>query len=261
MKLYKSPSSVFILVTIAIVLSNTGIVNAMYDPHLGQFTSRDPVAGKFKEPLTLHKYLYCINDPINSVDPAGEWAISRGLGISVSLGTALPNVFNAQFGRISISIGQVFGLTDDLEFFGGTFFKISFQIAPTLSIGPNKKDRKPLAYFVGIHNQYHEDLNSIEEFMGNERGVVPQKSRIPNSYFSYQGKGPGLEFGLPGGVRFNPFDFRSPKQVIKTKKGKNFLTQFLKFHIRGNIKGGTFTWVNSPVTIGPVSSKYRSMPY
>ena len=72
MKLYKSPSSVLILVTIVIVLSNTGIVNALYVPHLGQFTSRDPVAGKFKEPLTLHRYLYCINDPINRIDPSGE---------------------------------------------------------------------------------------------------------------------------------------------------------------------------------------------
>jgi len=41
----------------------------MYDPHIGRFTSRDPVAGKFKEPLTLHVYLYCLNDPVNKVDP------------------------------------------------------------------------------------------------------------------------------------------------------------------------------------------------
>ncbi|MHC4755803.1 MAG: RHS repeat-associated core domain-containing protein, partial [Planctomycetota bacterium] len=41
----------------------------MYDPKIGRFTSRDPVLGDFKEPLTLHKYLYCINDPINRIDP------------------------------------------------------------------------------------------------------------------------------------------------------------------------------------------------
>ena len=43
----------------------------MYDPHIGRFTSRDPVTGKFEEPLTLHKYLYCINDPMNRIDPWG----------------------------------------------------------------------------------------------------------------------------------------------------------------------------------------------
>lgn len=45
----------------------------MYNPHIGRFTSRDPVAGKFKEPLTLHRYLYCINDPVNMVDPEGRF--------------------------------------------------------------------------------------------------------------------------------------------------------------------------------------------
>lgn len=43
-----------------------------YDPHIARFTARDPIEGDFKEPLTLHMYLYCINDPINKADPLGE---------------------------------------------------------------------------------------------------------------------------------------------------------------------------------------------
>ena len=42
-----------------------------YDPALFRFTSRDPVFGQFKEPITLHKYLYCLNEPVNRVDPLG----------------------------------------------------------------------------------------------------------------------------------------------------------------------------------------------
>jgi len=45
----------------------------MYDPVLMRFTSRDPVKGKFRNPLTLHKYLYCGNDPINRTDPDGRF--------------------------------------------------------------------------------------------------------------------------------------------------------------------------------------------
>jgi RHS repeat-associated protein len=45
----------------------------MYDPYLGRFTSLDPIRGRFVEPLTLHKYLYCNNDPINNTDPSGEF--------------------------------------------------------------------------------------------------------------------------------------------------------------------------------------------
>jgi len=44
-----------------------------YDPVLGRFTSRDPVEGDYQEPMTLHKYLYCLNNPINKTDPSGEF--------------------------------------------------------------------------------------------------------------------------------------------------------------------------------------------
>ena len=49
-----------------------------YDPVLARFTSRDPVESGFKEPMTLHKYLYCENDPVNRSDPSGElWGAVR----------------------------------------------------------------------------------------------------------------------------------------------------------------------------------------
>lgn len=38
-----------------------------------RFMTRDPVRGSFREPMTLHSYLYCLNDPINKVDPSGEF--------------------------------------------------------------------------------------------------------------------------------------------------------------------------------------------
>ena len=44
-----------------------------YDPHIARFTARDPIFGQFEEPLTLHAYLYCGNDPLNYVDPSGLW--------------------------------------------------------------------------------------------------------------------------------------------------------------------------------------------
>ncbi|UCG50035.1 MAG: hypothetical protein JSU94_09665 [Phycisphaerales bacterium] len=34
-----------------------------YNPHIARFTSRDPVTGSLREPLTLHKYLYCLAAP------------------------------------------------------------------------------------------------------------------------------------------------------------------------------------------------------
>jgi RHS repeat-associated protein len=53
----------------------------MYEPHIGRFTTRDPVFGDFKEPLTLHKYLYCGNDPVNRWDLWGLYYTIPGAGL------------------------------------------------------------------------------------------------------------------------------------------------------------------------------------
>lgn len=58
-----------------------------YDPHIARFTARDPVFGKFQEPFTLHKYLYCENDPVNHIDPKGRFAWD--LANSILTGAAL----------------------------------------------------------------------------------------------------------------------------------------------------------------------------
>jgi len=47
------------------------LVARMYDPVLMRFTARDPVKSRFSRPLSLHKYLYCENDPLNRIDPRG----------------------------------------------------------------------------------------------------------------------------------------------------------------------------------------------
>ena len=42
-----------------------------YDLQTMRFTGRDPIPGKFENPLILNVYLYCLNDPINLVDLTG----------------------------------------------------------------------------------------------------------------------------------------------------------------------------------------------
>jgi RHS repeat-associated protein len=53
-------------------------VNRYYKPELMRFTSYDSVMGKFEEPLSLHRYLYCENDPINRFDPLGLFYLPYG---------------------------------------------------------------------------------------------------------------------------------------------------------------------------------------
>ena len=42
-----------------------------YDPTVGRFLQPDPWLGDIYEPLTLNAYGYCVNDPIQLVDPDG----------------------------------------------------------------------------------------------------------------------------------------------------------------------------------------------
>ena len=48
-----------------------------YDPYLCRFTSRDLMGEKFAEPLTLHRCLYCINDPISRIDLTGGFGVPQ----------------------------------------------------------------------------------------------------------------------------------------------------------------------------------------
>ena len=52
----------------------------MYDPYLARFTTYDPIFGKFEQPLSLHKYLYCENEPISRIDPWGLFFHPSGNG-------------------------------------------------------------------------------------------------------------------------------------------------------------------------------------
>lgn len=65
-----------------------------YDPVLMRFTSRDPISGKFKEPATLHKYLYCMNNSINKIDPSGKQPDEYDWGVLDGTFEEMLNVYN-----------------------------------------------------------------------------------------------------------------------------------------------------------------------
>jgi RHS repeat-associated protein len=46
-------------------------VRVYLNPHTGRFWTMDTTEGDNEEPLSLHKYLYCQNNPVNMVDPDG----------------------------------------------------------------------------------------------------------------------------------------------------------------------------------------------
>ena len=59
-----------------------------YDAEIGRFLCEDPVLGSLANPLTLNRYSYCGDDPINLADPSGEFAFIPIL-IGIILGSAI----------------------------------------------------------------------------------------------------------------------------------------------------------------------------
>jgi RHS repeat-associated protein len=60
-----------------------------YDPAVGRFLQQDPWLGSLYAPLTLNAYGYCVNDPVNAVDPDGRQiknATQAGVGSAMIVG-------------------------------------------------------------------------------------------------------------------------------------------------------------------------------
>ena len=74
-----------------------------YDLSIHRFPSRDSYEGTFESPLELHRYLYCMNEPINCWDPSGEMGF-----IGIIIGTGTSNWMRSEEGR---SCGQLAAVT------------------------------------------------------------------------------------------------------------------------------------------------------
>ncbi len=52
----------------------------MYDPRLMRFIGYDSIRGKYEEPMSLHRFLYCENEPVNRIDLSGlDWTSPDGV--------------------------------------------------------------------------------------------------------------------------------------------------------------------------------------
>lgn len=87
----------------------------LYHPGLGRFTSPDPWPAYLPEPVTLHRYLYALGDPISQVDPLGLFCWTgkkdgkcRGLhDVAARLSQPLSNAATAVSAVAVISAGVV----------------------------------------------------------------------------------------------------------------------------------------------------------
>ena len=93
-----------------VVITNTGTTTSyyrysgeQYDPNLGfiylrarymnpnsgRFLTRDSLLGKTFDPPSLHRYLYCANNPVNRIDPSGHEFTFTGLLTAIAINATL----------------------------------------------------------------------------------------------------------------------------------------------------------------------------
>jgi len=98
-----------------------------YDPHIYRFSSRDIVSGKFEEPLSMHKYLYCQNDAINRIDPLGEiyFDLNFSYNYGIKNGFMKGGIWGGLAGGLTITGGAMLGgnggRINDYYYFGGGY--------------------------------------------------------------------------------------------------------------------------------------------
>ncbi len=63
-------------------ISNYYLRTRWYSPANGRFNRMDPYAGNNRDPQSLHKYLYCHANPVNSIDPSGMWSLAGTIAVT-----------------------------------------------------------------------------------------------------------------------------------------------------------------------------------
>jgi RHS repeat-associated protein len=102
-----------------------------YDPQLMRFTGRDTDNGRLDEPITLHAYLYCRNDPLNLVDPNGKFgeglfgvvlgAVIYEIGGEDAYNSTVIKVGGAAMAALSLAV-EIYCFPNDVEEFRDSKF-------------------------------------------------------------------------------------------------------------------------------------------
>ena len=67
--------AIFVLMTLALVITPRGTLARYLNVDTGRFVTMDTFEGNNEDPLSLHKYLYAQDNPVNGSDPSGQFDV------------------------------------------------------------------------------------------------------------------------------------------------------------------------------------------
>ncbi len=73
------------------------------NPDTGRFQTMDSYEGNQQDPQSLHKYVYCQNNPANGIDPSGHEFTSISLAVASGIGVGLDASYNSTVSAAGIA--------------------------------------------------------------------------------------------------------------------------------------------------------------
>jgi RHS repeat-associated protein len=211
------------------------------DPATNRFLGMDPLVGSAVQPITLHRFLYAGADPVDNIDPTGEFTVAEGL---TSL--AMLNTINAtstpSFGlfaaaasgprelQVTIDDSPLGGLTSVLDVLRRhsvktMFFVVGAHIDGRGAAGGERTLRSILdgGHQLGNHTWNHIDLTGQRVNVGEELNRTDRLVRRLVGYdMAPHWRAPGLSlnsgvlqaagrvgYGQHEGVDLDPRDWES----------------------------------------------------
>ncbi len=130
-----------------------------YNQGTGRFTQQDTWMGNNSDPITLHKYLYGNADPVNHIDPSGNFSLgSLGSGLGVlstlsSIATTSYDIFSSSGSGNELSAKEI-GTALMISAVGGKSIKLVKVLARKIC-NKVKKCKVPI---LDVQHIFHGDI-------------------------------------------------------------------------------------------------------
>ena len=224
----------------------------MYSPYLSRFNGYDPVYGGYTEPLTLHQYLYCLNDPVSYTDPTGEFFSIGGVTAAAAFRGCVSSMQEVLFSSTLLAL-QSQNETDFLKTYGrqvalgvgigigiGIVSNIGADLIDNLFSGGNKSlfDTFNIRPGKGIIKNVASGENgkSYITYTLKEKGKVVYVGRAsglgtPEQVLNYR-------LGKRGGGRHNYYTDGITAEIVATQKSKEANRGAEEFFMQGYVEQG-----------------------
>jgi hypothetical protein len=150
-----------------------------YDPQVGRFTARDPFEGLITEPMSLTKYPYVNDNPVNNSDPSGLFAEDSALaGILQDILNAIPQVTPVQAYYLGNQIADSIEIT---ALFVGAIVEEGITLYALRELA--KDAGIPVLVFLGGNLQEHAyHVQDTQLLYGNTKYRIEALEQIQQSY-------------------------------------------------------------------------------